>query len=243
MLWNSSKLTFGKPYDFLNELAQFPELTSFTFNMEKSTDRRSEIPIAPTLTPDLCIHLTQYLQSRKRGVGLQTISINEGYDTETLEYRPAFVCRISRNGSISLQELETISPQQEVFRKMHSLTYNSWRQERPFHAEFGPSGEEELIWVAKRLGDGFDWARTELLPHGLITKEQLEGTQRMCFQNLKDAVARDGRYRERLRQMVKDELLWLKRRRDFVQKHGEDCTLFDILYPSVEKQRWEGSGI
>jgi hypothetical protein len=93
-----------------------------------------------------------------------------------------------------------------------------------------------LVWFAKQLGP--QWASEQLVEEGLLTKELLENAPaHPSSVDVANKAAETGTAElEYNRLMVRTELRSLKNRADWLKKHGEDATLYDILYPLEERE-------
>jgi len=98
--------------------------------------------------------------------------------------------------------------------------------------------EKDIIWAANQLGPGPGWAEVELLPFGLIRKAHFGDPWKPFNGNIQIVVKKVVEDRESLhdyRQLVKEELVYWKKRWELEDLHGKYFSLYDIFYPETNR--------
>jgi hypothetical protein len=229
------------PRDFLEELSQFENLEVLILGMENYSKLQP--------SEDLCLDSYKTVRGSNRPSSLRRLALIHEYQaTESDEIDDLF--RRSKVSCVSRADGVMISPKRERYddydnkRKLCKEAVSKALDDtgRVFSKKFehiwGERSEKDIIWAAKQLGPGPEWARTELVSAGLLTQQQVDDSWtpgNMNFMERMREKCESEESLEELRGLMKEELKYWNAVWEQRQKYGRYYSLYDVLYPRKEE--------
>ena len=218
--------------DIITEICQIAELR------ELILDRGSHPDIAPKPSIEQFLALYERLRQMNINSNLTTLALNfanefvglYGESWEDMLSHVKLLCKRTQSGDLRITQPASVQSDFEIYQRNKEASYWLGLVTRPFLGEYPAAAMPgDLFWAAKQLGPGPGWAENELLPEGLMTREQLDSDWSLHFHLISLAIEEGGTELERHRKMVKEELRYLKKRKELLGNHG---SLYDMLYPN-----------